>query len=469
MRGDKPIKLKQISDEALAMCEKEGLQCKCLVWERHGRENVPMAAGRDAWYQDVVPAVEPDTAIEWVDAEHPLFMLYTSGSTGKPKGLVHTTGGYMVYASTTFRYSFDYQPGDVYFCTADIGWITGHTYVVYGPLLNRATSIIYEGLPTHPTASRWWALCEKYKVAAFYTAPTAIRALMKSGEDPVKMTNRSSLRVLGTVGEPINVAAWDWYYFTVGEGKCDISDTYWQTETGGHIITSLPGCTPLKPGSATLPFYGIKPAVLNPATGQKLEDGKPAEGLLCVEHPWPGQARTIYNDHQRYEDVYFSYPGFYFTGDGCRRDDDGYYWLTGRVDDVLNVSGHRLGTSEIECAINTCQHVVESAVVGMPHDIKGEGIYAYVTFKPGVDVTPAVLAEVKSAARSVIGPLATPDAVQPAPGLPKTRSGKIMRRILRKIAVGQTGADDLGDISTLADPHVVEELIALREQFVLKK
>jgi acetyl-CoA synthetase len=465
LRGDKPIKLKHIADDALAQCEAEGLSCRCIVYERHGRAGVPMKEGRDVWYGDVVEKAQPYTGIEWVEAEHPLFMLYTSGSTGKPKGLVHTTGGYMVYAATTFKYVFDYQPGDVYFCTADIGWITGHTYVVYGPLLNRATSLIYEGLPTHPSGSRWWALVDKYKVSQFYTAPTAIRALMKLGEEPVKQTARSSLRVLASVGEPINVAAWEWYYHLVGNEKCDLVDTWWQTETGGIMITPIPGTTPLKPSSATLPFFGIQPAVLDSQTNAELEGT--AEGLLCIKRPWPGQARTIYKDHERYEQTYFAINGFYFSGDGCRRDSDGYYWLTGRVDDVLNVSGHRLGTSEIENAINSNPHVVESAVVGVPHDIKGEGIYAYVTFKPEVEVTAEVLNSVKITCRERIGAIATPDAVQPAPGLPKTRSGKIMRRILRKIAANIY--DELGDISTLADPGVVTELIAMREKYVLKK
>jgi acetyl-CoA synthetase len=463
LRGDKPIKLKLIADEALAECEAAGLACQCLVYERHGRSGVPMREGRDMWYGDARGKVAPETKIEWVDAEHPLFMLYTSGSTGKPKGLVHTTGGYMVYAATTFKYAFDYHPGEVYFCTADIGWITGHTYVVFGPLLARATSLIYEGLPTHPTASRWWALVDKYQVNQFYTAPTAIRALMKSGTEPVKQTSRASLRVLGTVGEPINVTAWEWYYHVVGNSKCDIVDTWWQTETGGHMITPLPGTTPMKPGSATLPFFGVRPAIID-ATSSEEKTGE-AEGLLCISFPWPGQARTIYKDHERYEQTYFSFPGFYFSGDGCRRDGDGYYWLTGRVDDVLNVSGHRLGTSEIESAINSNPHVVESAVVGVPHDIKGEGIYVYVTFKADVQVTNDVMNSIRATCRNIIGPLATPDAIQPAPGLPKTRSGKIMRRILRKIAHGEH--EELGDISTLADPHVVEELIELRKKWVL--
>ena len=466
MRADKPIHLKKIVDEALAECEAQGLVVKTIVYERHGRENVPMKPGRDVWYQDVVGAVTTaDHSVEWVESEDPLFMLYTSGSTGKPKGLVHTTGGYMVFAATTFRFTFDYHPNDVFFCTADIGWITGHSYVTYGPLLNAATSIIFEGVPTYPSASRWWDIVDKYKVTQFYTAPTAIRSLMKFGDDAVKRTKRTTLRVLGSVGEPINREAWKWYYEVVGEKRADICDTWWQTETGGHMITPLPGNTPMKPGSATLPFFGIVPTLLNPATNEEVVGA--GEGLLMIKAPWPGQARTIYGDHERYEQVYFPpISPFYMTGDGARRDEDGYYWLTGRVDDVVNVSGHRLGTSEIECAINTNPHVVESAVVGVPHDIKGEGIYAYVTFKPEVEISQKIIDSVRATVRSVIGPLASPDAVHPAHGLPKTRSGKIMRRILRKIAVD--ALDELGDVSTLADPHVVDELIALKKQWVKK-
>ena len=466
MRADKPIHLKKIVDEALAECEAQGLVVKTIVYERHGRENVPMKPGRDVWYQDVVGAVTTaDHSVEWVESEDPLFMLYTSGSTGKPKGLVHTTGGYMVFAATTFRFTFDYHPNDVFFCTADIGWITGHSYVTYGPLLNAATSMIFEGVPTYPSASRWWDIVDKYKVTQFYTAPTAIRSLMKFGDDAVKRTKRTTLRVLGSVGEPINREAWKWYYEVVGEKRADICDTWWQTETGGHMITPLPGNTPMKPGSATLPFFGIVPTLLNPATNEEVVGA--GEGLLMIKAPWPGQARTIYGDHERYEQVYFPpISPFYMTGDGARRDEDGYYWLTGRVDDVVNVSGHRLGTSEIECAINTNPHVVESAVVGVPHDIKGEGIYAYVTFKPEVEISQKIIDSVRATVRSVIGPLASPDAVHPAHGLPKTRSGKIMRRILRKIAVD--ALDELGDVSTLADPHVVDELIALKKQWVKK-
>lgn len=369
----------------------------------------------------------------------------------------------MVYAATTFKHVFDYQPNDIYFCTADIGWITGHSYVVFGPLLNGAISVLYEGLPVHPTPSRWWEIVEKYKVTQFYTAPTAIRSLMKSGSEPVKKTNRSTLRVLGSVGEPINRAAWEWYYEVVGDKNCDICDSWWQTETGGIMITPLPGTSALKPGCATLPFYGIQPAILDPQTGA-LRPDTVAEGLLCIATPWPGMARTIFGDHERYEQTYFSYDGYYFSGDGCHRDEDGYIWLTGRVDDVVNVSGHRLGTSEIECAINAHPSVVESAVVGIPHDIKGEALYAYVCFRDGIEITKKLLDEVKATIRREIGPIATPDHIHPAIGLPKTRSGKIMRRILRKIA--EDKVDELGDVSTLADPAVVPELISLKAKWV---
>eukprot|EP00760_Papus_ankaliazontas_P006859 PhM_4_TR13197/c0_g1_i1/m.24831/K01895/ACSS, acs; acetyl-CoA synthetase len=463
LRATKPIQLKHIADEAVADCKSKGLDVKMIVYERHGRDGVPMEPGRDVWYQDLMSQAEADPFIEWVDAEHPLFMLYTSGSTGQPKGLVHTTGGYMVYGGTTFKYIFDIKPdSDVYFSTADIGWITGHTYLVFGPLLNRATGIIFEGVPTHPTPSRWWEIVDKYKATLFYTAPTAIRSLMKEGSNWVERTARSSLRVLGSVGEPINVAAWNWYYKVVGGSRCDIVDTWWQTETGGIMITPLPGCTPLKPSAASLPFFGVQPAMLSP---EGLEVEGPGQGYLVLKHPWPGHARTVNGDHNRYEEQYFSqYPGYYFTGDGCRRDADGYYWITGRVDDVINVSGHRIGTGEVENAINTHPSVIESAVVAVPHDIKGEGIYAYVTFKEGVEVTKELIQSVRSAVRTDIGPLASPDIVQPAPGLPKTRSGKIMRRILRKIAVREF--EQLGDVSTLADPSVVPALIELQKQWV---
>ncbi|KAF5224848.1 putative acetyl-CoA synthetase [Trypanosoma cruzi] len=459
-RGEKPIPLKEVVDVAIAECESEGHHIQCLVYERHGRENIPMKSGRDRWYGDVVAAMTAsqlaDCPIEWVGAEDPLFMLYTSGSTGKPKAILHTVGGYMVFAGTTFKYSFDYHEDDVYFCTADIGWVTGHSYVVYGPMLNAATSVLFEGTPTYPTPSRWWELVDKYGVTVFYTAPTAIRSLMQYDDEPVKRTSRATLRVLGSVGEPINVEAWRWYYGVVGEGHVDISDTWWQTETGGHLITPLPGCTPLKPGSATLPFFGIEPALLDPITNAEI-DG-PGEGLLVIKSPWPGQARTIFGDSERYEQMYFSVDGYYMTGDGARRDEDGYYWITGRVDDVLNVSGHRIGTSEVEDAVNTHPLVVESAVVGIPHDTKGEGIYVYVTFHQNTIIDKDLLNAVRATVRKVIGPLATPDHIHPAQcGLPKTRSGKILRRILRKIAAGIF--DGLGDISTLADQTIVAKLI----------
>jgi acetyl-CoA synthetase len=461
-RGSKPIRLKHIADEAMAECKAAGLDVHSIVFERHGRDGVPMQAGRDAWYQDLIENAVADPFLEWMDAEDPLFMLYTSGSTGNPKGLVHTTGGYMVYAATTFKYVFDFKPdSDVYFSTADIGWITGHSYLTFGPLLNRATSILFEGVPTHPTASRWWDIVDKFKVTIFYTAPTAIRSLIKEGDQWLAKSSRHSLRILGSVGEPINAAAWEWYHKVVGRDKCDIVDTWWQTETGGIMITPLPGCTPLKPGSATLPFFGIEPIVID-HEGKALTG--PSEGYLVLQHPWPGQARTVYGDHQRYEETYFSqYPGYYFTGDGCRRDADGYYWITGRVDDVLNVSGHRIGTGEVENAINHHPGVVESAVVSMPHDIKGEGIYAYVTFQEGIEVTKELLNAVRNTVRASIGPIATPDVIQPAPHLPKTRSGKIMRRILRKIAAGIF--TDFGDTSTLADPTVVQVLIDLHNKW----
>ncbi|ESL06101.1 acetyl-CoA synthetase [Trypanosoma rangeli SC58] len=464
-RGEKPIPLKKVVDEAIAECESSGLQVQCLVYERHSREGIPMRAGRDRWYgdaaADVTPAQLEDCPIEWMGAEDLLFMLYTSGSTGKPKALLHTLGGYMVYAGVTFKYSFDFHEDDVYFCTADIGWITGHTYVVYGPMLNAATSVLFEGIPTYPTPSRWWELVDKHGVTIFYTAPTAIRALMRYDEEYVKKTSRATLRVLGSVGEPINVEAWKWYYVVVGESHVDISDTWWQTETGGHLITSLPGCTPLKPGSVTLPFFGIEPALLDPT--MLVEIDGPGEGLLVIKRPWPGQARTIFGDSERYEQIYFSVDGYYLTGDGARRDEDDYYWITGRVDDVLNVSGHRIGTSEVEDAVNTHPAVVESAVVGVPHHVKGEGIYVYVTFHQHVTIDEALINEVKATVRKVIGPLATPDHVHSAQtGLPKTRSGKIMRRILRKIASGVF--DGLDDVTTLADPSIVADLIEGRKR-----
>jgi acetyl-CoA synthetase len=403
-------------------------------------------------------AAGTDCPVEIMDAEDPLFILYTSGSTGKPKGVLHTTGGYLLYAAITFRYIFDYHNGDIYWCTADVGWITGHSYIVYGPLVNGATSLIFEGVPTWPDGSRFWQVCDKHDVNIFYTAPTALRSLMRLGEEPVKKTARTSLRLLGSVGEPINPEAWEWYFHVVGAGRCPIVDTWWQTETGGIMITPLPGATRLKPGSATRPFFGIQPAIVDPQ-GNLVEG--PGEGSLVITHPWPGQARTVYGDHQRFVDTYFSaYPGMYFTGDGARRDADGYYWITGRVDDVLIVSGHNLGTAELESALVLHDAVAEAAIVGYPHEIKGQGIYAYVTLVDGTEPSDELRAELIQLVRSEIGPIATPDIIQWAPGLPKTRSGKIMRRILRKIAANDMAS--LGDTSTLADPSVVEELVEHR-------
>ncbi|KPA83996.1 putative acetyl-CoA synthetase [Leptomonas pyrrhocoris] len=470
LRGEKPILLKSIADQALTECkETANFNVPCLVVENCKRQHCTMTEGRDTWLTDAVAklsaAEHEDCPVEWMEAEDTLFLLYTSGSTGKPKAIVHTTAGYMVYASTTFKYSFDYHADDVYFCTADVGWITGHSYVVYGPLIHCATSVLFEGLPNYPTHSRWWQLIEKYKVSIFYTAPTAIRSLMQAGDEFVTKYDRSSLRILGSVGEPINVEAWKWFRDLVGEGHCDVSDTWWQTETGGHMITPLPGCTPMKPGCATLPFFGIQPVLLDPL--KLTENEGMAEGLLVIKSPWPGMARTIYNDHARFEQTYFSVPGYYLTGDGARRDSDGYIWITGRVDDVLNVSGHRIGTSEVEDAVNSHPAVVESAVVGVPHPIKGESIYVFLTFHEGTVITPQLLATVKATVRKVIGPLATPDVLHPAQeGLPKTRSGKIVRRILRKIAVHRD--DDLGDTSTLANPDVVPALKRARTEWVEK-
>ncbi|RMG28195.1 MAG: acetate--CoA ligase, partial [Gammaproteobacteria bacterium] len=399
-----------------------------------------------------------ECAPESMDAEDPLFILYTSGSTGKPKGVLHTTGGYLLYAAVTHKYVFDYHDGDVFWCTADVGWITGHSYIVYGPLANGAISVMFEGIPTWPDASRFWQVVDKHQVNTFYTAPTAIRALMREGDAPVKRTSRKSLRLLGTVGEPINPEAWLWYHEVVGEGRCPIVDTWWQTETGGHMITPLPGATRLKPGSATLPFFGVEPALVDDQ-GREIEG--PGEGNLVIKRSWPGQMRTVYGDHERFRQTYFTtYPGYYFTGDGARRDEDGYYWITGRVDDVLNVSGHRLGTAEIESALVLHDAVAEAAVVGYPHPVKGQGIYAYVTLVKGYEPSDALRQELVELVRKEIGPIAKPDVIQWAPALPKTRSGKIMRRILRKIA--ENDLDHLGDTSTLADPHVVEDLVANR-------
>ncbi|KAH9593417.1 Acetyl-coenzyme A synthetase [Trypanosoma melophagium] len=467
-RGEKPIPLKKVVNDAIAECEKNGFNLKSLVLNRYNRGDVVMKEGRDAWYDDVVKTMTEeqlsDCPVEWVGAEDPLFMLYTSGSTGKPKAILHTTAGYMVYAATTFKYSFDYHLDDVYFCTADIGWITGHSYLVYGPMLNAATSVLFEGIPTYPTPSRWWELVDRHGVTIFYTAPTAIRSLMRYGDEPVLRTSRRTLRVLGSVGEPINVEAWHWYHDVVGGRHADLVDTWWQTETGGHLITPLPGCTPLKPGSASLPFFGVAPLLLRADTHEVLPGA--GDGLLAVGRPWPGQARTVFGDHSRYEQVYFPFDSCYLTGDAARRDADGYYWITGRVDDVLNVSGHRIGTSEVEDAVNTHPDVVESAVVGVPHDIKGEGIYVFVTFHEHVKVDKALLEAVRATVRIVIGPVATPDRIHPAQGgLPKTRSGKIVRRILRKIAAGIY--KDFGDITTLADQNVVAKLIETDKSDIL--
>jgi acetyl-CoA synthetase len=455
LRGGKSIPLKDNVDKALEQCPDVK---NCVVVKRTGAD-IGWIDNRDVWYHELTEAQSDDCAPEPMSAEDPLFILYTSGSTGKPKGVLHTTGGYMVYAAMTHQYVFDYHDGDVYWCTADCGWITGHSYIVYGPLANGATTMIFEGLPNYPTASRHWEVCDKHQVNIYYTAPTAIRALMREGDEPVKKTSRSSIRLLGTVGEPINPEAWQWYNNVVGEERCPIVDTWWQTETGGILITPLPGATATKPGSATRPFFGIQPVLVD-AEGKTL-DGV-AAGNLCIADSWPGQMRTVYGDHQRFIDTYFkTYPGMYFTGDGCRRDEDDYYWITGRVDDVINVSGHRMGTAEVESALVEHDNVAEAAVVGYPHDIKGQGIYAYVTLKLGVETSDELRKELVQFVRKQIGPIATPDLLQWAPGLPKTRSGKIMRRILRKIAANEH--DQLGDTSTLADPTVVDDLVDNRQ------
>ena len=451
LRAGRPVPLKANTDEAI---KKSAGVTDVIVVRRTGG-TVSMQAGRDHWYHEEAAKVSPDCAPEAMGAEDPLFILYTSGSTGKPKGVLHTSGGYLLYAAQTHQNVFDYHDGDVYWCTADVGWVTGHSYIVYGPLANGATTLMFEGVPNYPTTSRFWEVIDKHKVNIFYTAPTAIRALMREGDGPVKSTSRASLRLLGSVGEPINPEAWLWYHRVVGDGRCPVVDTWWQTETGGILISPLPGATPLKPGSATRPLPGIVPEIVD-ADGKVLEGA--CTGNLCLAQSWPGQMRTVYGDHQRFVDAYFTtYPGKYFTGDGCRRDADGYYWITGRVDDVINVSGHRLGTAEIESALVGNAKVAEAAVVGYPHDIKGQGIYAYVTLKNGVTVSDGLVEELRKFVGSEIGPIAKPDVIQFAPGLPKTRSGKIMRRILRKIAEGDDKS--LGDISTLADPSVVEDLI----------
>ena len=451
LRGGKHIPLKANTDEALKQCP----NVKSVIVVKRTGGAVAMKAGRDHWYHELAAAVSADCKPEEMNAEDPMFILYTSGSTGKPKGVLHTTGGYIVYASITHQYVFDYHDGDVYWCTADVGWVTGHSYIVYGPLSNGATTLMFEGVPNYPTVSRFWEVIDKHKVNIFYTAPTAIRALMRDGEVPVKKTSRASLRLLGSVGEPINPEAWLWYHRVVGDSRCPIVDTWWQTETGGILITPLPGATDLKPGSATRPFFGIVPQVVD-AEGRVLEGE--TTGNLVLADSWPGQMRTVYGDHQRFIDTYFkTYPGKYFTGDGCRRDGDGYYWITGRVDDVINVSGHRLGTAEVESALVAHSKVAEAAVVGYPHDIKGQGIYAYVTLKAGVVSTEELRKELVAWVAKEIGAIAKPDVIQWAPGLPKTRSGKIMRRILRKIAEGDTS--NLGDTTTLADPGVVNDLV----------
>ena len=460
LRGGRKIPLKANVDDAIARLASEfgGSVDKVLV-VRHTGGDVAFNADRDVWYHEAAETVDADCPPEPMNAEDPLFILYTSGSTGQPKGVLHTTGGYMVYTSMTHEYIFDYKPGEVYWCTADVGWITGHSYIVYGPLANRATSLVFEGVPSYPDASRFWQIVDKHQVNIFYTAPTAIRALMREGDDLVKKSSRSSLRLLGSVGEPINPEAWNWYHNVVGDARCPIVDTWWQTETGGVLITPLPGATDLKPGSATRPFFGIKPALVD--TDGNLLDGA-TEGNLVMLDSWPGQMRTVYGDHERFIQTYFStYKGMYFTGDGCRRDEDDYYWITGRVDDVINVSGHRMGTAEIESALVAHDLVSEAAVVGYPHDLKGQGIYAYVTCNAGVEPTDELRKELVKWVRAEIGPIASPDMIQFAPGLPKTRSGKIMRRILRKIAENEFGS--LGDTSTLADPSIVDILIENRQ------
>ncbi len=454
MRGGRAIPLKANTDQAVASCP--GVETVIVV--RHTGNEVAWNGDRDVWYHEAAADVAADCPAEEMGAEDPLFILYTSGSTGPPKGVLHTTGGYLVYAAMTHQYVFDYHDGDIYWCGADVGWVTGHSYIIYGPLANGATTLMFEGLPTYPDASRFWQVCDKHQVNTFYTAPTAIRALMREGDDPVTATSRSSLRLLGTVGEPINPEAWLWYHRVVGGGRCPIVDTWWQTETGGIMITPLPGATALKPGSATRPFFGLKPEIVD-GEGKVLEGA--AQGNLCLADSWPGQMRTIFGDHERFVATYFAaYPGKYFTGDGCRRDEDGYYWITGRVDDVINVSGHRLGTAEVESALVAHGQVAEAAVVGYPHEIKGQGIYAYVTLNKGAEPDDALRAELVKWVRKEIGPFAAPDLIQWAPGLPKTRSGKIMRRILRKIAANEH--DDLGDISTLADSSVVDDLVENR-------
>jgi acetyl-CoA synthetase len=455
VRGGRPIPLKSNTDAALKSCP----DCTTVIVVKRTGGAIDWVEERDVWYEEAMRAASADCPAEEMNAEDPMFILYTSGSTGKPKGVLHTTGGYMVYASMTHQYVFDYHDGDIYWCTADVGWITGHSYIIYGPLANGAITLMFEGVPTYPDSSRFWRIVEKHRVNMFYTAPTAIRALMREGEAPVASCNKSSLRLLGSVGEPINPEAWMWYHKIVGEERCAIVDTWFQTETGGILITPLPGATPTKPGSATRPFFGIKPVLVD--GDNNLLDGA-ADGNLCIDHSWPGQMRTVYGDHQRFIETYFTtFSGRYFTGDGARRDADGYYWITGRVDDVLNVSGHRMGTAEVESALVAHPKVAEAAVVGYPHDIKGQGIYAYVTLIAGATPDTALASELRQWTRTQIGPIATPDLLQWAPQLPKTRSGKIMRRILRKIAANEY--DQLGDTSTLTDPAVVDDLVDNRQ------
>ena len=455
IRGGKSIPLKANTDAALTSCP----MCKTVVVVKRTGGNIGWVEGRDYWYHDITSTQSEECQPEEMKAEDPLFILYTSGSTGKPKGVMHTSGGYIVYASMTHEYVFDYKDGEVYWCTADVGWVTGHSYILYGPLANGATTLMFEGVPNYPNSSRFWDVCDKHNVSIFYTAPTALRALMREGEGPVKATSRKSLRLLGSVGEPINPEAWLWYYNVVGDGRCPIVDTWWQTETGGILITPLPGATDLKPGSATRPFFGIEPIIVD-ADGNVLDGA--TTGNLCLADSWPGQMRTVYGDHERFYQTYFAtFPGRYFTGDGCRRDEDGYYWITGRVDDVINVSGHRMGTAEVESALVAHTLVAEAAVVGYPHEIKGQGIYAYVTLNVGVEPNEELRKELIQWVRKEIGPIASPDLIQWAPGLPKTRSGKIMRRILRKVAENDFGS--LGDTSTLAEPSVVQDLIDNRE------
>ncbi|MFS8032597.1 putative acetate--CoA ligase [Helianthus anomalus] len=462
-RGTKIIDLKNIVDAALLESSQNGISVDlCLTFENKSamkKEDTKWQKGRDLWWQDVVPTYPTTCDVEWVDAEDPLFLLYTSGSTGKPKGVLHTTGGYMIYTATTFKYAFDYKDSDIYWCTADCGWITGHSYVTYGPLLNGATVVVYEGVPNYPDSGRCWEIVDKYKVTIFYTAPTLVRSLMRDGNEYVTRYSRKSLRVLGSVGEPINPSAWRWFYNVVGDSRCPISDTWWQTETGGFMIAPLPGAWPQKPGSATFPFFGVQPVIVD-EKGNEI-DGE-CSGYLCVKSSWPGAFRTLYGDHERYETTYFkAFPGYYFSGDGCSRDKDGYHWLTGRVDDVINVSGHRIGTAEVESALVSHPQCAEAAVVGVEHEVKGQGIYAFVTLVEGVPYSEDLRKSLVLVVRNQIGAFAAPDRIHWAPSLPKTRSGKIMRRILRKIASRQL--DELGDISTLADPSVVDQLISLAD------